>query len=99
MALENDIPDPDRGEDDILENGDIRPPPVLIQGDTDTEEEDREEGGHQGYTMLGQGEEQGDEEEEESMTREEELAALVRAAQADQENLSGHTQEMIHQAR
>ena len=97
MALENDIPDPDRGEDDILENGDIRPPPVLIQGDTDTEEEDREEAGHQGYTMLGQGEDHDD--EEESMTREEELAALVRAAQADQENLSGQTQDMINQAR
>ena len=99
MGLENDIPDPDRGEDEILENGDIRPPPVLIQADTDTEEEDREEGGHQGYTMLGQGEDHHEEEEEESMTREEELAALVRAAQADQENLSGQTQEMINQAR
>ena len=99
MTVENDIPDPDRGEDDILENGDLRPPPVLIQGDTDTEEEDREEAGHQGYTMLGQGEDQEEEEEEEAMTREEELAALVRAAQSDQENLSGQTQEMISQAR
>ena len=99
MAVENDIPDPDRGEDDFPENGDLRPPPVMIQGDTDTEEEDREEEGHQGYTMLGQGEALNDEEEEETMTREEELAALVRAAQADQENLSGQTQEMIDQAR
>ena len=96
MAVENDIPDPDRGDDDILENGDLRPPPVLIQGDTDTEEEE-EAGGHPGYTMLGQGEAQ--DEDEETMTREEELAALVRAAQADQENLSGQTQEMIDQAR
>merc|ERR1719480_509655 len=46
--------------------------------------------------MLGQGEAQ--DEDEETMTREEELAALVRAAQADQENLSGQTQEMIDQA-
>ena len=99
MTVENDIPDPDRGEDDILENGDLRPPPVLIQGDTDTEEEDRdEEAGPPGYTMLGQIEAP-EEEEEETMTREEELAALVRAAQADQENLSGQTQEMINQAR
>ena len=101
MTVENDIPDPDRGEDDILENGDSRPPPVLIQGDTDTEEEDREEAGNQGYTMLSQGEDlnDDDEEEAEAMTREEELAALVRAAQSDQENLSGQTQEMISQAR
>ena len=99
MTIKNDIPDPDRGEDDILENGDLRPPPVLIQGDTDTEEEDRdEEAGPPGYTMLGQSEAP-EEEEEEAMTREEELAALVRAAQADQENLSGQTQEMINQAR
>ena len=99
MTVENDIPDPDRGEDDILENGDLRPPPVLIQGDTDTEEEDRdEEAGPPGYTMLGQIEAP-EEEEEETMTREEELADLVRAAQADQENLSGQTQEMINQAR
>ena len=98
MTVENDIPDPDRGEDDILENGDLRPPPVLIQGDTDTEEDDRdEEAGPPGYTMLGQSE--APEEEEETMTREEELAALVRAAQADQANLSGQTQEMINQAR
>merc|ERR1719468_414034 len=49
--------------------------------------------------MLGQGEAHEEEEEEEqTMTREEELAALVRAAQADQENLSGQTQEMIDQA-
>ena len=46
--------------------------------------------------MLGQSEAQ---EEAETMTKEEELAALVRAAQADQENLSGQTQEMIDQAR
>ena len=101
MTVKNDIPDPDRGEDDILENGDLRPPPVLNQGDTDTEEEDRdEEAGPPGYTMLGQSETQEEEgEEEETMNREEELAALVRAAQADQENLSGQTQEMINQAR
>ena len=105
MAVENDIPDPDwwEEEDDILENKDIRPPPVLIQGDTDTEEEVREDAGHQGYTILGHGEDQGDdddeEEEENSMTMEEELAALVRTAQSDQENLSGQTQEMISQAR
>ena len=99
MTVENDIPDPDRGEDDVLENGDLRRPPVLIQGDTDTEEDDRdEEAGPPGYTMLGQIGTQ-EEEEEETMTREEELAALVRAAQADQENLSGQTQEMINQAR
>ena len=51
--------------------------------------------------MLGQGEDHdnNEEEEEESMSREEELAALVRAAQSDQENLSGQTQEMISQAR
>ena len=95
MAVENDTPDPDRGEDDILDTSETRTPPIIIQGDSDEEEEEEEEGG-QGYTILAQGEDEVDEGE---MTREQELAALVRAAQADQENLSGGTQEMISQAR
>ena len=94
MAVENDTPDPDRGEDDILDTSETRTPPIIIQGDSD-EEEEEEEGG-QGYTILAQGEDEVDEGE---MTREQELAALVRAAQADQENLSEGTQEMISQAR
>ena len=99
MTGENDTPDPDRGDGDSLDDGDSPPPQVFVNADS--EEEEEEDTGDHGYQMLQQNENNEDEVEDNdtNMSREEEIAALVRAAQADQENLSDATQQLIDQSR
>ena len=100
MVNYNDTPDPDRGDSDTLENEES-PPQIFINGG-DSEEEDQDLGDH-GYQMLQQNENIEDDEDEDSnevnISREEEIAALVRAAQADPENLSDATRELIEQSK
>ena len=100
MTGENDTPDPDRGDGDSLDSGDSPPPQVFVNADSEEEEEEEDTGDH-GYQMLQQNENNGDEVEDNdaNMSREEEISALVRAAQADQENLSDATQQLIDQSR
>jgi len=93
MTVTNDIPDPDRGDKDSIDNSEDPPPQIFINGDS---EDDTEDIGDHGYQMLQQNDEP--DQDEESLSREEELAALVRAAQADAENLSDSTREMIEQS-
>ena len=89
-------PDPDRAADkDVIETRDA---PVVFHDNSDSDDEDA---GNHGYEMITQeddGEEQ-EEEEEEEPSHENELADLVRAAQADPENLTEATREMIDRAR
>ena len=98
MTGKNDTPDPDRGDGDSLDSGDS--PQVFVNADSEEEEEEEDTGDH-GYQMLQQNENNEDEVEDNdaNMSREEEIAALVRAAQADQENLSDATQQLIDQSR
>ena len=100
MTGENDTPDPDRGDGDSLDSGDSPPPQVFVNADSEEEEEEEDTGDH-GYQMLQQNENNEDEVEDNdtNSSREEEIAALVRAAQADQENLSDATQQLIDQSR
>ena len=93
MTVTNDIPDPDRGDKDSLDNSDDNPAPQVFIN-VDSEDEDNDDVGDHGYQMLQQSEDP----EEDGLSREEELAALVRAAQADTENLSESTREMIDQS-
>ena len=97
MTGENDTPDPDRGDGDSLDDGDSPPPQVFLNADSEEEEDT----GDHGYQMLQQNENNEDEVEDNdtNSSREEEIAALVRAAQADQENLSDATQQLIDQSR
>ena len=100
MTGDNDTPDPDRGDGDSLDSGDSPPPQVFVNADSEEEQEEEDTGDH-GYQMLQQNENNEDEVEDNdaNMSREEEIAALVRAAQADQENLSDATQQLIDQSR
>ena len=99
MVKNNDTPDPDRGDHETLENEEA-PPQIFINGDS--EEEDQDVGEH-GYQMLQQNENVEDDEDDDhndaDVSREEEIAALVRAAQADPENLSDATRELIVQSK
>ena len=97
MVSANDIPDPDRGDKDSFDNSDDQPPQVFINGDSE-EDEDTDDVGDHGYQMLQQNEDNNDDEEEVELSREEALAALVRAAQADAENLSDATRELIDES-
>ena len=99
MVKYNDTPDPDRGDNDTLGNEES-PPQIFVNGDS--EEEDQDLGDH-GYQMLQQNDNIEDDEDEDNnegnLSREEEIAALVRAAQADPENLSDATRELIEQSK
>ena len=83
-----------------MDSGDSPPPQVFVNADSEEEEEEEDTGDH-GYQMLQQNENNEDEVEDNdtNSSREEEIAALVRAAQADQENLSDATQQLIDQSR
>ena len=93
-------PDPDRsGEKDVIESRDA---PTVFQQENSDDSDDQEES-NQGYQIITQedeeGEDQDDEAEPEPSQRESELADLVRAAQADPENLTEATREMMDRAR
>ena len=90
-------PDPDRSEEkDVIESRDA---PTVFQQDNSEDSDDQEES-NQGYQIINQeDEDEDDEAEPEPSRRENELADLVRAAQADPENLTGATREMMDRAR
>ena len=95
-------PDPDRsGEKDVIETRDA---PTVFQEENSEDSDDQEES-NQGYQIITQDDEEGEdgeedgEEAEQEPSRENELADLVRAAQADPENLSEATREMMDRAR
>ena len=94
-------PDPDRsGEKDVIESRDA---PTVFQQENSDDSDDQDES-NQGYQIINQDDEDGededeDEEAEPEISRETELADLVRAAQADPENLTEATREMIERAR
>ena len=96
-------PDPDRsGEEDLIESRDA---PTVFQQENSDDSDDQEEP-NQGYQIItqeeeedGEDQEEADEEAEQEPSRENELADLVRAAQADPENLTEATREMMERAR
>ena len=99
---EETTPDPDRsGEDDVIESRDA---PTVFQQENSDDSDDQEEESSPGYEIISQEDEEGEGQEEDDETqpevsRETELADLVRAAQADPENLTGATREMMDRAR
>ena len=96
MTASNDTPDPDRGDEDSFDSETSTPPQIIVR---DSDEEDFDDNSDHGYQMLQQNEDQNDDNDEHQMTREEEIAALVRAAQTDPENLSDATRDLIDQSR
>ena len=103
---EETTPDPDRsGEKDVIESRDA---PTVFQQENSDDSDDQEEEGNQGYQIINQEDEEGEDQdhedgeaeaEPEPSGRETELADLVRAAQADPENLTEATREMMDRAR
>ena len=107
------VPDPDRGDSPVSPSQ-APPVGyflmiywwILLQAfdpdsteESDDAEETQEEEGH-GYEPINQEETLDDDglQEQEELSMEEQVAALVRAAQSDQANLSGQTQEEIERA-
>ena len=89
-------PDPDRTADkDVIESRDA---PVVFQENSE-DSDDQDDGNlNQGYEMINQ-EDDVEDEVEEDEGQETSLADLVRAAQADPENLTEATREMMERAR
>ena len=97
-------PDPDRsGEKDVIESRDA--PTVFQQENSDdSDEQEEQDETNPGYQIITQEDEDGEDQEDEDeaepeVSRETELANLVRAAQADPENLTEATREMMDRAR
>ena len=99
---EETTPDPDRsGEEDVIESRDA---PTVFQQENSDDSDDQEEESSPGYQIINQEDGDGEDLDEEEETepepsREMELADLVRAAQADPENLTEATREMMDRAR
>jgi len=90
------VPDPDRGDSPVSPS---QAPPVFdpdSNEESDDAEETQDEEGH-GYEPINQ-EDDGLEEQEEEVSMADQVAALVRAAQSDPANLSGHTREELDRA-
>ena len=89
-------PDPDRTADkDVIESRDA---PVVFQENSE-DSDDQDDGNlNQGYEMINQ-EDDVEDEVEEDEGQETSLADLVRAAQADPENLTEATRDMMERAR
>ena len=98
MTASNDTPDPDRDDQNII-NNDGDTPQVFVNIDSEEEEVDVSE---HGYEMLQQNDNLSDNEDDgddSHLSREEQIAALVRAAQSDPENLSEATRELIEESK
>lgn len=98
MTASNDTPDPDRDDQNIVNNDGDTPPQVFVNIDSEEEEVDVSE---HGYEMLQQNDNLSDNEDDgddSHLSREEQIAALVRAAQSDPENLSEATRELIEES-
>ena len=99
MTASNDTPDPDRDDQNIVNNDGDTPPQVFVNIDSEEEEVDVSE---HGYEMLQQNDNLSDNEDDgddSHLSREEQIAALVRAAQSDPENLSEATRELIEESK
>lgn len=98
MTASNDTPDPDRDDQNIVNNDGDTPPQIFVNIDSEEEEVDVSE---HGYEMLQQNDNLSDNEDDgddSHLSREEQIAALVRAAQSDPENLSEATRELIEES-
>jgi len=98
MTASNDTPDPDRDDRNIVNNDGDTPPQIFVNIDSEEEEVDVSE---HGYEMLQQNDNLSDNEDDgddSHLSREEQIAALVRAAQSDPENLSEATRELIEES-
>jgi len=100
MTASNDTPDPDRDDQNIVNNDGDTPPQVFVNIDSEEEEVDVSE---HGYEMLQQNDNLSDNEDDgdgddSHLSREEQIAALVRAAQSDPVNLSEATRELIEES-
>ena len=101
MTASNDTPDPDRDDQNIINNDGDTPPQVFVNIDSEEEEVDVSE---HGYEMLQQNDNLSDNEDDgdgddSHLSREEQIAALVRAAQSYPENLSEATRELIEESK
>ena len=99
MTASNDTPDPDRDDQNIVNNDGDTPPQVFVNIDSEEEEVDVSE---HGYEMLQQNDNLSDNEDDgddSHLSREEQIAALVRAAQSEPENLSEATRELIEESK
>ena len=95
MTAHNNVPDPDRSPEHV-NTSDL---PQIFQNTGDSDNSDDDVDIQNGYEMISQ-DDGGvdDEEDDENLTMEEQVAALVRAAHADQNNLSTETKELIEEA-
>ena len=97
MTANQNVPDPDRGEEDQVNTAEM--PQIFQNGDSEDSDDD-ETPNTNGYELITQDDHEQDEEEDEDggLSMEEQVAALVRAAQSDQNNLSDVTRELIEQS-
>jgi hypothetical protein len=92
MTALNNVPDPDRGGADQVNSAEL---PQIFQNSGESDNSDEEAEIPDGYQMINQDDE---DDEDEGLTMEEQVAALVRAAHADENNLSTETRELIEEA-
>jgi len=95
MTAHNNVPDPDRGGADSVNTSDM---PQIFQNTEESDNSDDDAEVQNGYEMISQDDGGVDYEGDEGLTMEEQVAALVRAAHADQNNLSTETRELIQEA-
>jgi len=95
MTANNNVPDPDRGDEDQVNTTEM--PQIFQNGDSE-DSDDGEAPNTNGYELIHQDDhsvEDDDDDEDGGLSMEEQVAALVRAAHVDQNNLSSGTREMI----
>eukprot|EP00090_Calanus_glacialis_P046028 TRINITY_DN8841_c0_g1_i1.p1 TRINITY_DN8841_c0_g1~~TRINITY_DN8841_c0_g1_i1.p1 ORF type:complete len:170 (-),score=66.62 TRINITY_DN8841_c0_g1_i1:118-627(-) len=96
MTAQNNVPDPDRGDADQVNTSDM---PHIFQNGESEDSDDDETPNTNGYEMINQDDHGMDDEDDlEGLSMEEQVAALVRAAQTDQNNLGTETRELIEES-
>jgi len=100
MTAHENVPDPDRASSDQVSSNDMQMPQIFNHSESDQSDDENEEENTNGYVMISQdeGNIHGNAEEQ-SMSIQDEVAALVRAAQTDENNLSPDTQTLIAEAQ
>ena len=102
MTAHENVPDPDRASSDQVSSNDMQMPQIFNNSESDQSDDENEEENTNtdGYVMISQDESNiHGNAEEQSMSIQNEVAALVRAAQADENNLSPDTQTLIEEAQ
>jgi len=97
MPRLDNVPDPDRGDSPVSPSQ----APQVFDPDSGEESDDVEEAGEEGhgYEPINQEDLPDDEQDgEDGLSMEDQVAALVRAAQSDPENLSERTREEMEKA-